>query len=490
MEAIFSATMGELASRSISFLVDRYLKQKVAPGEEESLRGLQRLLLRLRVVVEEADGRLVTNKAMLHQLRILKKEMYRGYYTLDFFSCRAHGEDRTKGREVSNSFAPSMFNPAKRVCICSGSNEGVVRAELLEKVLRSIKDTMDDVSEFTMFLSRCPRLDRQPYNMYLLLNKCMFGRQMEMEFIMDFLLQEDCDPSAAEDPAVLPITGPGNVGKSTLIEHACNDERVRNHFSQILRFSGDDLKDASVETLRDGGKLKHQNRGMGGGRTLIIIELFLDIEESVWKRLYLAMRICIASVSKIIVASRSDRIASFGTTQPLRLQWLTTEAYWYFFKTRVFGSTSSEDHPKLTAIAMDMARLFNGCFRGATIFSGLLKANFNLRFWSMALATLRNISQNNILMYGQGIVDDWDIVEPLYLRRAKKTSSECFVILADYQTCYGETQPEDPEMVSVQDLFFGSIRPRGNFKVHAWTSHLPPHYNYMFHCGIRSLPEE
>jgi hypothetical protein len=58
---------------------------------------------------------------------------------------------------------------------------------------------------------------------------------------------------------------------------------------------------------------------------------------------------------------------------------------------------------------MDMARLFNGCFRGATIFSGLLKANFNLRFWSMALATLRNISQNNILMYGQGIVDAWTL---------------------------------------------------------------------------------
>jgi hypothetical protein len=52
--------------------------------------------------------------------------------------------------------------------------------------------------------------------MHLLLNKCMFGRQMEMEFIMDFLLQEDRDPSASEDPAVLPITGPGNVGKSML----------------------------------------------------------------------------------------------------------------------------------------------------------------------------------------------------------------------------------------------------------------------------------
>jgi hypothetical protein len=245
--------------------------------------------------------------------------MYRGYYTLDVFSCRTHGEDRTKDHQVNNSFALSVFNPAKRVRFCSGNSEDAAQAELLEHVLGSIRNTIEDVSEFVMFLCRCPRLHRQPYNMHLLLNKCMFGRQMEMECIIDFLLQEECDPSAAEGPAVLPITGPGNVGKSTLIEHACNDERVRNHFSQILRFSGDDLKDASVETLRDGGKLKHQNRGMGGGRTLIIIELFLHIDESVWKRLYLAMRICIASVSKIIVASRSDRIASFGTTQPLRL---------------------------------------------------------------------------------------------------------------------------------------------------------------------------
>jgi hypothetical protein len=86
---------------------------------------------------------------------------------------------------------------------------------------------------------------------------------------------------------------------------------VRNHFSQILCFNGDDLRDASVETLRDGGRIKHQNSGMGGGRTLIIIELVLDIEESVWKRLYSAARSCIMSGSKIIAASRSDKIARF-----------------------------------------------------------------------------------------------------------------------------------------------------------------------------------
>ncbi|KAM0857196.1 hypothetical protein ACQ4PT_048627 [Festuca glaucescens] len=380
--------MGELVSRSISFLVDRYLKQKSAPTEEERLRNLQRLLLRLRVIVEEADGWLITNQAMLHQLSILKKEMYTGYYTLDVFSCQARGKDMTKDHEVNNSFAPSVFNPAKRVHFCSGNNEGVAQAELLEQVLGSIRGTIEDLN-------------------------------------------------------------------------------------------------TSVETLRDGGRIKHQNSGMGGGRTLIIIELVLDIEESVWKRLYSAARSCIMSGSKIIAASRSDKIARFGTTQPLRLQLFTREAYWYFFKVRTFGSTRVEDHPKLAAMAMEMARLMNRCFMGAAMISGLLKANFSPRFWSMTLATLRNIKRKKILLYGKPFADPWQMAEPVYVRRARKTSSECFVILADYQTCSAETEPEAPKMMSMQDILFGRVRPRENFKVHAWTSHLPPYYNYMFHCGIQ-----
>ena len=57
---------------------------------------------------------------------------------------------------------------------------------------------------------------------------------------------------------------------------------------------------------------------------------------------------------------------------------------------------SAEELLKLAAIAMDMAREMNGCFMCATIFGGLLKANFNPHFWSMTLATIRNLKQKNI----------------------------------------------------------------------------------------------
>ncbi|KAF6998383.1 hypothetical protein CFC21_014503 [Triticum aestivum] len=480
MEVIFSAAMGELASRSISFLVGRYLKQRTAATtEEERLHSLQRLLLRLHVVVEEADDRLITNQAMLHQLSILRQEMYRGYYTLDMFNCRAHEDDRTK----DYSFAPSKFNPAKRVCFCSGNSEGAAQAELLEQVHGSMQNTIEDVSEFIIFLNSYPRLHRQPYNMYLLLDKCMFGRQTEMELVMNCLLQAETALGAADHLAVLPIVGPRKVGKSTLVEHVCNDERVRNHFSQFLFFNGDVLKDASVETLRDGGRIKHQNRGMGGGRTLIIIELLLDIEEPVWKRLYSAAKSRITSGSKMIIVSRSDKIASLGTTEPLRLQFLTQEAYWYFFKVRSFGSTRAEDHPKLASMAMETANLTSGCFMSANIISGILKPNFNPHFWSMVLAALRNLNKTNISVYGDRFTLPWQMVEPTYLslRRVNK----CVVLFLDYETCSAETGPEALRMMSAQDLLFGSVRLRGKFNVHAWTSHLPPHYSYIVHCEVQ-----
>uniref|UniRef100_A0A0D3GLM1 NB-ARC domain-containing protein n=1 Tax=Oryza barthii TaxID=65489 RepID=A0A0D3GLM1_9ORYZ len=427
METFLSAILGDLASRSISFLINKSSKPTALTVEER----LQRLLLRARIILEEADERLITNQSMLQQLNILRKEMYRGYYTLDRFRCHVHEADHTKDHEVSNHVIPSKFNPAKRIRFCRVSGKSL--EEQLQQVFGSLEVTIEDMGEVVMFLNSCPRLCRQPYSMHLLLDKCLLGRQMEMEHIMNFLLKEDIPGD--ENTGVLPIIGPWRVGKSTLIEHACADERVRNRFFQIVHFSDDDLEDANMVTLRDCGVIKHQNRGTGEERLLIIIELIRDIDEAAWSRLYSASKRCVAKGSKIIVASRSDKIARFGTTQALRVTYFTQEAYWYFFKVRTFGSIDAEEHPKLASIAMDMAREMNGCFMGSSMYSVLLKANFNVRFWSMALAGIREFKQKNLLRYGANIDCPWHPVEPTYIRMINNVSSEYLVVLCDYQTC-------------------------------------------------------
>jgi hypothetical protein len=316
---------------------------------------------------------------------------------------------------------------------------------------------------------------------------------MEIERIMNFLLKVDSPGS--ENPGVLPIIGRRKAGKSTLIEHACNDERVRNHFSQIVCFSDDDLKDADMVTLRHCGSIKNGNQCTGGERILIVIELIRDIDEVVWTRLYSASKSYVPNGSKIIVASQSDKIARFGTTQALRVELFTEEAYWYFFKVRTFGSMDAQEHPKMASMAMEMARELQGCFMGASIYSGLLKANFNARFWNMALASIREYKQTNLLVYGTYFENPWQASEPPYVRTVNKISSEYLVIHDEYHTCsvqnmvlcrtnFTRSEAEVP-MLSMQDFLFGSVRPQGKFKVLAWKSHLPPYYNHMFNCEVQ-----
>uniref|UniRef100_A0A0E0HW17 NB-ARC domain-containing protein n=1 Tax=Oryza nivara TaxID=4536 RepID=A0A0E0HW17_ORYNI len=487
METFLSVILSDLATKSISFLINKCSKPTASNMEER----LQRLLLRAQIIVEEAEDRLITNQGMLLQLNILRKEMFRGYYALDRFRCRGHEEDDAKVHQVSNSFAQSKFNPAKRVRFFRISGHSL--QEQLQQVVGSIEVTLEDMSVFVMFLNSCPHLCRQPYSMHLFLDKCLFGRQMEMEHIMNFLLKVDSPGS--ENLGVLPIIGRRKAGKSTLIEHACNDERVRNHFSQIVCFSDDDLKDADMVTLRHCGSIKNGNQCTGGERILIVIELIRDIDEAVWRRLYSASKSYVPNGSKIIIASQSDKIARFGTTQALRVELFTEEAYWYFFKVRTFGSMDAQEHPKMALMAMEMARELQGCFMGASIYSGLLKANFNARFWNMALASIREYKQMNLLVYGTYFENPWQASEPAYVRTVNKISSEYLVILDEYQTCsvhnmvlcrtnFARSEAEVP-VLSMQDFLFGSVRPQGKFKVLAWKSHLPPYYNHMFNCEVQ-----
>jgi hypothetical protein len=185
---------------------------------------LRRALLRARIVVEEAEARQVTNRAMLLQLNQLRGEMCRGSYVLDAFMRRAV-DDPSRG---SPAGLPELLE----------SGRTRTGGQVVSAVVNTLEAALSDMTEFVVLLGACPRLNRQPYCAYLFMERCMFGRQMEKEQIIGFLLQ----PEPAQDFDVLPIIGPHEVGKRTLVEHACLDDRVRDHhFAKIHHLTSDDL---------------------------------------------------------------------------------------------------------------------------------------------------------------------------------------------------------------------------------------------------------
>lgn len=443
----------------MSSIINKYSK----PSAEAVEAGLERILLRGQVIIDEAMGRHITNHGMLRQLSMLRYAMYQGYYVLDTFRCQAYKEEENDPA-MSQSGVVSKFRYAQRLCVSSSNSKRTSQG--LEEALDGLRSMILDASEMVRFLTTYPRLHRQPYSMHLLLDKCMFARQRETEVVINFLL---CTQSCTSSFYVLPIVGPENVGKSTLVAHICEDERVRDCFPQIVFFRHDNFRAEDIAALRGRCAARHVNNG----RLLIIVDIVGDLDEDLWESLCSLCRQSTTSGSKIIITSRSDKITKLGTTQTLVLKHLSHEAFWYFFKVITFGSTDPKMHPRLVYLAMEIAKLMYNLTE-ASITACVLRANFNINFWCKVLAFRSGVHPCEPLSENR----------PVYLQRMGRTTKDVLV-LGTNQTCCSE---EEVPKVTAVDVLYGIARPQGGaFKVLLWKSRIPPYHTYIQTYEIREL---
>ncbi|KAL6842153.1 hypothetical protein ACP4OV_028132 [Aristida adscensionis] len=476
MEIVLSAFLGEITQRSISFLIERFSREasSASPSSDENLH---RKLLRVRIIVEEAESRQIRNFAMLEQLKVLRAGMYRGYYMLDNYKYQAY---KNYDHGVSHSFALSKFNPAKRMQLCGGSsNRGQNEMQQMTDYLHMI---IMDASEFLKVLEGCPPLYRRPYSTYLVLEKCMFARHVEMEHIINFLMQKGSPET--EDFDVMPIVGPAKAGKSTLIEHLCNDERVRTAFSLIVFLTEGDLCER-LTFIGDGGTIKHRSYGLDtNGRVLIIIRVNGDISEDIWTSILLASKRYAANDSKIIICSRSGKIARFGTTSILKVEYLTPQAYWYFFKTLAFGSTDPKEDPELASMAMEIAMGLNSSFIAGNAMTRILRANFNAQFWRTVQSCVKELNQGSCSIFGSQPVGPPG-QNSRHLRILNDSNEYCSVFNY-YQIV---SSHDEAPLTTFQEVWLGSAAPDGKFDVLAWVSSIPPFYSYTCSCEIHKVPK-
>ncbi|KAL6838179.1 hypothetical protein ACP4OV_012069 [Aristida adscensionis] len=474
MEICLSAFLGEMATRSINFLISKCFK----PTALELENRLRRVLLRARVIVDEAMQRHITNQAMLQQLDMLKEAMHRGHYILDTLRYRSHDNEYVEDQTVSHSFVLTKVNYVKDLCFSTRTSTQILGE--MQEVLDTLSSLIIESKELVLFLMSYPCMYREPYSMHLLLSKYMFGRQTEKELVVKFLLHSQ--PHGTEELEVLPIVGPGRVGKSTLVAHVCNDQRVRDHFSEIMLLR--DFRDEKLTTLREGFAEDQENcTSRKDKRMLVAIEAVGDLDEGEWSRLYSASKVWLKSGSKIIITSRSDKISNLGTTQVLTLKYFSHEAYWYFFKTLTFGSTDPEMHPRLAYLAMEIARELNGSLISANITASFLRDNFDIHFWRAILAILRGCIQRHVSRFGEHPRDVLNQNRPAYLETVGRTFKEVVMVCHQYQSSSPEVVPK----IRIQDVTYGRARPPGRFQALGWRSQIPPYYNYVYICEIQHL---
>ncbi|PAN05537.1 hypothetical protein PAHAL_1G237200 [Panicum hallii] len=479
METLLSSVLGEVMARSINFILSK-VSTPPAPALEDSL---QRALLQAQVIVDEATGRHITNQAMLLQLDMLRDAVHKGSYALDNFRYhyQPHATEDDTDQPVRRSVPLSIANCAKIPRFSRGSAR--ILAQLREALDRLIS-MVADADVLVLFLTSYPRRYRQPYSMHLMLDNCMFGRQMETEHVISFLLH--AQPShGAEEPEVLPIVGPGRVGKTTVVTHVCKDERVRDRFSEIVLLNDLDFTDGELAALRQRCSMRNGDRGSNSnsrdGKFLVVVEVAGDFNEDAWTRLYSSSKLWMPRGSKIIVTSRSDKVTRVGTARPLTLKFLPREAYWYFFRTLAFGSADPGAHPRLANMAMEVARNMNGAFISAHITARVLRGNLDARFWGKVLALYREFVDKHGSRFGGNPFATLNQDGPALLGRMGRAFAD--LMIHHHYEC--SSPVEVPDVMTVHEVIFGSevVRAQGKFQF-VWTSPIPPYYSHIYTCEI------
>nr|ALO70053.1 NBS-LRR-like resistance protein [Oryza sativa] len=411
MEILISAVATDLISRFISSVTQNYRNHI---HKEDDRRRLERILLRMHSVVEEAGGRHITNQGMILQLKGLVEGFYLGYYMLD--KIKFQPPEYEVSHEIQ-SFALSACNSAKRFRFADAISKrtpvafGSRSRTNLKDVVDGLETKIADMREFVILLGSHPRLPRQPYSTYLYIDNCMFGRRIEKEQVINFLLCND-----PHDPyvSILPIIGPQRIGKKTLVQHACLDERNMP-----------------------------------------------------------------ATGIKVVVIGRTEDIAKFGTSQPIRVKRLSEEEYWYYFKALAFGSMDPDEHPKLASLAMQLSTEMNGSFLGATMFGELLRANPNTQFWKRILLFLRELARKHLTSSGLHPEDLFERNIPVDLSRIAVVDGQVQDFMVYDVRVAGPAEGELPKLTSRDILLGGDIPVEDKFDVLVWRSRIPPYCNYI-----------
>jgi hypothetical protein len=459
-DALLAAAASDLVGRLISFLISKWQEHRA--GDDDGASRLQRALLRARVVMEEAEGRRVTSPAMLRQRRQLRWEMCRAAYALDALRIR-------------NAAAAAASRRRRRRCqplLLSLGGDGDAT------VMESLEAALGGAKELVVLLAGCPRLSRQPYSAYLFMERCMFGRQMEKEQIVDFLLRPACSSAGDPNPGVLPVVGGPEVGKRTLVEHVCIDERIRQYFAKIHRLSSDDLMAAGDDD-------EHRRFGIDpSARSLVVVDVVGDVEEEPWRRLCSSVRRENGDGKVVIICRTAEHAARLGTApRPVTLDNLRRPELWYMFRVLAFGGADPEDRPELVAIA---AELFEGVKHFAMIaavnaHAAALRADMTARSW-------RRIARAAIDAHGgrgeHGPVRDED--DSYYLYRPSMDGPHCLFYGRRKLTTWTPAASTTPT-VTMQDLLSGRVVPgvdTPRFDVLVWRSPIPPHCSYVATCDM------
>ncbi|KAJ4822558.1 hypothetical protein Tsubulata_128781, partial [Turnera subulata] len=431
-----------LAGAALSALFDVLLK-KLASGEVANffqggqfsrgqLRNFRATTNTVRGVLDDAEEKQITSPAIKNWLDDLKDAAYEAEDFLDEIAYKLELKQvpQSCSDQVRNLLISSI-NPCRNGV---GNHMKARLEEILGRLdhLLLQKDRLGLVERAGVGVP--PPSQRRPTTS-LVDDSGIYGRIDDKEAIVRSVLSEDAN---TRHLGVVPITGMGGVGKTTLAQQVYNDSRVKQHFGKfrawvcvseesdvhkltrnILKEIGSNNRDSStpnqlqdkLEEVRGDSDVHRLTRNIlkeirinnydsltpnqlqdklkeevGGQKILLVLDDVWNDKYDWWESLLSPLKNSVAQGSKVVVTARNQSVASVMSTIPShRLEELNEDDCWSLFAKHAFDDCSPSSYPDLLEIARTISRKCKGLPLAAKSIGGLLRCKREAKEWEKIL---------------------------------------------------------------------------------------------------------
>jgi hypothetical protein len=405
--------------------------------------GLQKLLQKLSEKADEADDALDE----LHYFRIQDKLNGTREAAPDLDDGIRSQAVRAVRRKVGNWLSSFTFHNADQL-------PQFDRMAMSQKIKQLIVDIhsqcepIKDLLQISLPISNPQKVTR-PITSARNRNNEFYGRdKIFQKIIGDMTGGTYCNKTLS----VLPIVGPGGVGKTTLTQHLFNDERIKDSFpvriwlcvsttfdvvsltqeiySCIL---GANQANCTISNL----SLLHQNieKHLKSKRFLIVFDDIWECKNKTdWDNLVAPFKNGETKGNMVLVTTRFPKIANMVKNEeisPINLQGLEPQGFWEFFQVCAFGEVNDgQDKHGLIDIAKAISDKLKCSPLAAKTVGPLLRKNHSQEHW---IGILNKKEWENLKDCDDNIMPALKISYDYLPFRQKKCFSYCALFPEDHK---------------------------------------------------------